>query len=102
MEEITEFGMLGCLSLSGLGWKNFSSLRTEEDEPLYTYNDKCMRWFIRQNIRGRRVCAFNQYCKLKKCDAVLKILSEELKIKGNTYDIIEANMTYKNIRTIIW
>ena len=34
MQEITEFGMKDCLSLPGLGWKNFKSLRTDEDEPI--------------------------------------------------------------------
>ena len=40
MEEITRFSMKDCLSLPGIGWKYFNSLRTEEDEPIYTYNDK--------------------------------------------------------------
>ena len=35
-EEITGFSMKDCLSLPGLGWNNFNSLRTEEDERLYT------------------------------------------------------------------
>ena len=48
MEESTGFGMKDCLSLPGLGWKKFRLLRTEEDEPIYTYNDKHMRWFVRQ------------------------------------------------------
>ena len=43
MEEKTGFGMKDCLSLTGLGWKSFNSLRTEEYEPIYTYNDKYMR-----------------------------------------------------------
>ena len=34
MEEITGFSMKDCLSLRGLGWKYFNSLRTEEDEPI--------------------------------------------------------------------
>ena len=33
MEKITGFSMKDCLSLPGLGWKYFNSLRTEEDEP---------------------------------------------------------------------
>ena len=61
MEDITGFSMKDCLSLPGLGWKYFNSLRTEEDEPIYTYNDKYMRWFIRQSIKGGRACAFNQF-----------------------------------------
>ena len=59
--QITGFGMKDCLSLPGLGWKYLNSLRTEEDEPIYTYNDKYMRHFVRQSIKGGRVCAFNQY-----------------------------------------
>ena len=58
MEEITGFRMKEGLSLPGLGLIYFNSLRTEEDEPICTYNDKYMRHFVRH---GGRVCAFNQY-----------------------------------------
>ena len=75
MEDITGFSMKDCLSLPGLGWKYFINLRTEEDEPIYTYNDKYMRWFVRQSIKGGRVCAFNQYYESNFCDNVLKIIS---------------------------
>ena len=51
MKEITGFSRKDCLSLPGLGWKYFNSLRTEEHEAIYTYNDKCMRWFVRQSIK---------------------------------------------------
>ena len=61
MEELTGFGLKDCLSLPGLRWKNFNSLRTEEDKPLYTYNDKYKRWFVQPSIKACRVCAFNQY-----------------------------------------
>ena len=60
MDEITRFSMKDCLSLPGLGWKYFNSLRTEKDERIYTYNDKYMRWFVRESIKRGRVCAFNQ------------------------------------------
>ena len=60
MEEITGFSMKDCLSLPGLGLKYFNSLRTEEDEPILTDNDKFMRWFVRQVAYGGLVCAFNQ------------------------------------------
>ena len=96
MEEITGFSMKDCLSLPGLGWKNFNSLRTEEDEPIYTYNDKYMRWFVRQSIKGGRVCFFNQYYKSKHCDDILRIKNKELAVKGTVYDTIEAYMEYKN------
>ena len=68
MEEIRGFGMKDCLSSSGLGWKYLNSLRDETDQPIYTYNDKYMRWFVRQSIKGGKVCSFNQYYKSKFCD----------------------------------
>ena len=55
-----------------------------------------MRRFVRQSIKGGRVCGFNQYYKSKICDEVLKILSEELNVKVYVYDIIEALLKYKN------
>ena len=58
MEEITEFSMKDSLSAPGLGWKNFNSMRNENEEPIYTFIDKYMRWFVRQSIKGGRVCAF--------------------------------------------
>ena len=53
--------MKDCLSAPGLGCKFFNCMRDENDEPNYTYIDKYMRWFVRQSIKGGRVCAFNQY-----------------------------------------
>ena len=97
MEDKTGLSMKDCLSLPGLGRKCFNSLRTEKDEPKYTYNDKYMRWFVRQSIKGGRVYAFNQYYESEKnCDHILKIISEELKVKGNIYDIIEAYLIFRN------
>ena len=95
-EEITGFSMKDCLSLPGLGWKYFNSLRTEEDEPIYTYNDKYMRWFVRQSIKEGRACAFNQYYKSKHCADIFKIINKEVAVKGTVYDTIEAYMEYKH------
>ena len=58
--------MKDCLSLPGMGWKYFTSLRTEEDEPIYTYNDKYLKLFVRQSVKGGQVCASNQHYKSKK------------------------------------
>ena len=96
MEGISGFLRKDCLSLPGLGLKNFNRLRTEEDEPVYTYNDKNMRHFVRQTADEGRVCVFNQYYKSKHCDHILKIISKELCVTGNVYVIIEAYMEYKN------
>ena len=95
MEEITGFSIKDCLSFPGLGLKYFNSLRTEEDEPIYTYNDKYKRWFVRQAAYGGRVCAFNQYYKSKHSDDIIKILKNELGVKSNEYEVIEAYMEYK-------
>ena len=95
MEEITGFSMKDCLSLPGLGWKYFNSLRTEEDEPIYTYKDKYMRWFVRQSTKGGRVCAFNQYYKSDHYNDIKRILSKELGVKGNIYDNNEEYLRYK-------
>ena len=81
MEEITRFSMKDCLPLPGIGLKYFISLRTEKDGPIYTYNDKFMRWFVRQAAYGGRVCAFNQYYISKSCDDILKTVSKELCVK---------------------
>ena len=54
-----------------------------------------MRWFVRQAAYGEQVCSFNQYYKSKSCEDILKTISEELNVKGNVYDIIEAYMNYK-------
>ena len=59
MEEITGFSMKHCLRSPGLGWKYFISLRTEEDEPIYTYIDKDMRWFVRESIKNEYVLSNN-------------------------------------------
>ena len=96
MEDITGFSMKDCLSLPGLGWKHFNSLRTEDDEPIYTYDDKNMRCFVRQSIKGGLVCALSQYYKSKHCDDILKIINKELAVKRTVYDTIEAYREYKN------
>ena len=61
MQEITGFSKKDCLSGPGSGWKCFNSMRDEKDEPIYTYKDKYVRLFVRQSIKGGRVCAFIQY-----------------------------------------
>ena len=95
MDETTGFSIKECLSLLGLGCINFKSLRKEQDEPIHTYNDKYMRWFIRQSIKGGQVCSFNQCYKSKICDDTFRIIPEELNVKEIIYDIIEVYLNYK-------
>ena len=94
MQKITGFVMKDCLSLTGP--KYFKSLGNEEDELIYTYKDKYMRWFVRQSTKGGRVCAFNQQYKSEKiCDDILKTISEKLNVKRKLYDIVDAYLEYK-------
>ena len=74
MEENTGLSMKDSLKAPCLGGKHFNSLRTEENEPLYTINDKSIRWFLRQSNKGGRVCAFNHFYKSKIREDILKII----------------------------
>ena len=61
VRKITGFGRNDCLSHPSLGWKNFNSLRLEENEPLYTDRDKYRRHFVIQSMEAGKVEAFNQF-----------------------------------------
>ena len=71
-------------------------MRDQSDEPIYKFNDKNMRWIVRQDFKRGRVCAFNQSHKRKTCGGVLEIISREIKVGGSVYDIIEAHVKQKN------
>ena len=60
MEEITGFGMENKLTLPSLANKYFKSLRDDNDETIYTYNDELMRYFVGQPIKAGRCSASNQ------------------------------------------
>ena len=94
--EKNGFLMKDCWSASALGWKIFISMRDQNDEPIFTYNDKYKRYFVRQSIKGGPVCSFNQYYRSKTCDEVLKTSSEELNKKRDVDDIFEAYRKCKN------
>ena len=83
MEELTGFGMKNSLTLPSLANKYFNNLREEKDEPIYTYNDKFMRSFVRQSIKGGRCSALNQYYKSNVSQEAFNIISKELNNNGN-------------------
>ena len=89
MEDLNGFGMKNSLTLPSLAKKNSNSLRDENDEPVYTYTDPFLRIFVRQSIRGVRCNAFNQHYKFEISDEVYNIISKELKISSNVYDLLE-------------
>ena len=94
MEELTGFGMKNSLTLPSLAKKYFNSLRDESDEPIYTYNDEYMRYFVRQSIKGGRCSALNQYYKSNISKEVFNIISKELNVNGNDEDVCEIINKY--------
>ena len=98
MEKLTGFGMKNRLTLPDLANKYFNSLKDESDEPIYTYNNEFMRHFIRQNIKGGRCSALNQYYKSAISDEVFNIISKELNLNGNdnVCDIVNKYFEYTN------
>ena len=94
MDSITGFGMKNCLSLPSLGWKYYNCMRTEENEPIYSYTDKYMRHFVRQSIKGGKVGAFNQYFESTISDKIFKTIMEELNVQETKYEIIEKYAEY--------
>ena len=83
MEELTAIGMKNSLTLPSLAKNYFNSLRDENDEPIYTYNDEFMRHFVRKSIKGGRCSALNQYYKSNFSQEVFNIISKELNVNGN-------------------
>ena len=94
MSSITGFGMKDCLSLPSSGWKHFMTSRTPSEEPIYSYADKYMRHFGRQSIKGGKVGAFNQSYESQISNKVFETISDELKVNGNKYEIIETYSKY--------
>ena len=89
MEELTGFGLKNSLTLPSSANKYFISLRDENDEPIYTYNDEFIRHFVRQSVKGGRCSALNQYYKSTIADEVYNIISKELVVNGNICEILD-------------
>ena len=94
MEKLTGFGMKNSLTLPSLGNKYFNSLRDENDEPIYTYNDEFMRYFVRQSIKGGPCSALNQYYKSNISGKVFNNISKELNVNANDEDVCEIMDIY--------
>ena len=101
MEELAGFGMKNSLTLPSLANKYFKSLRDENDEAIYTYNDEYMRLFVRKCIKGGRCSSYNQYYISSISDEVFNIISQELNVKGNMCEILEKYFEHSNKQTKI-
>ena len=91
--------MKNSLTLLSSANKYFSSLRDENDKPIYTYNDEFMRHFVRQSIKGVSCSALNQYYKSTISDEVFIIISKELNVNGNVCELIDKYFEYTNKHT---
>ena len=65
MPEYAGFSMKDFLSAPGLGWKFFKSLITEEDEPIYAYNDNYMRHLVKRTKKEDASVASTNIINLK-------------------------------------
>ena len=92
MEKITGFGKKNSLTLPSLAISYFNSSRIESDGQFYTYNDKCLRWFVRRVIIGGRCIAFNQNYKSEISDKVFDIISSQKNVKRKICEIVEKNL----------
>ena len=64
------------LTLPSLAHYYFNSLRDGNDEPIYTYNDELMRYFVTQTFKGGKRGSFNQYYTSIISDEVIIIISK--------------------------
>ena len=77
------------LTLPSPANRNFSSLRDENVEPIYTFNDEYMRYFVRQRIKDGRCETLKRYYISTISDEVFKSISKELDINGIICEILD-------------
>ena len=96
MEEITGFGMKNRFTLPSLANKNFISLRDENEEHMYTYNDEYMRYFVRKSIKEKRCLSLNRHFNSSISDGVFNNISTELNVSGNKSEFLDKYFEYVN------
>ena len=101
MEELTRFDKKNSLTLPSSATKYFNSLRDENDEPIYNYNDEFMRQFVKQSKKGGRCGNFNQYYKSTITDEVFCNISKELDIIGYVCEFLKRYFKYTNKHRIV-
>ena len=96
MAKLTKFRMKNSWTLPNLANKYLNSLIDENDEPIYTYTEPFMKMFTRQSIKGGRCKAFNQHHKTEVSDNVLNVISKELDINVNIWEILEKYFEFSS------
>ena len=77
LEEMTGFGMKNIITLLSFAKYSFNSMRDEKEEPIYTYTDDYMRYFVRKSINDVRCSTSNQYQKPINSNEVCNVMSTE-------------------------
>ena len=97
MQKMSGFGIKDCLTEASLGWKCFGIYN--KDREFYTFNDKYVRDFIRNSIKGGRVASLNRYFESNQCEEIQNIIKKHLKIDDNEIsNIIDEYSKYTNIK----
>ena len=96
MGELTDFGMKNGFTLPSLANKYFNSLRHENDEPIYTYNDEFVRHFVRQSTKKGRCSVLNRYYNSSTFDKIFIIILKEIDIIGNICESLDKYFEYTN------
>ena len=94
MEELTNFGFKNSLTLPSLANNYFNSLRDENNKYIYTYTDLFMRNLNRSSIKRCRCNDFNQHCKSETSDVAFKMISKELNVNGDIYNLLESTLNF--------
>ena len=95
MPVISASGIKDCLIEASLGWKCFGTYN--KDREFYTFNDKYVRNFIHNSIKGGRVGAFNRYFESNQSEEILNTIKKHLKIKDNEIlFIVDEYLRYIN------
>ena len=97
MQKMSGFGIKDCLTEASLGWKCFGTYN--KDREFYTFNNKYVRDFIRESIKGGRCGAFFRYFESNQCENFLNTIKKPLKINDNEIsNLIDKYLKYINIK----
>ena len=98
MQKMSGFGIKDCLTEASLGWKCFGTYN--KDREFYTFNDKYVRSFIRESIKGGRCGAFIRYFESNQCENILNTIKNHLNINDNEIsNIIDKYLYYINTKS---
>ena len=95
MPKMSGFGINDCSSEASLGWKCFGTLN--KDRGFYTFNDKYVRIFLLEPIKGGRVAALSRYFESNQCEEILNTIKKSSKISDNEISkIIDEYLNFIN------